>query len=209
MAIGLKFCKADSFVNTKSGGIRSFLVKYFGAETQAAQNRLNSTLDQSFDKMACQLYESAGLDYTGEWDNSWEEQGLSLLPGDLLPERKVFLLEHYQRVSRALYQEIELLWEEKPAVVVDSLPTLLGFKNRKLIQVICFYRGRYRFCEVTIVDGREVDWKNLTAQLGQCNFQTSSFEIFLEGRTLQIRVKPMNKFHARSLKVNCSVKWTH
>ena len=207
LSIGLKLCKANSFVNTKSGGLRSFLVKYFGADRGMAQERLNRALDWSFDCMAGRLYESAGLEYMGRWDHSWEDAGYSLLPGELSVEQNRLVLEHYGRVVDVLYEEMAKHREEYPRDFMGSLPPLMGFKNPQLVQVFCFYRQDYRLENIVIVDGGSVDWQNLSIRFGDRIPKRSSFEIVTQDRVLQIRVKPMNKFHARALKVNCSVKW--
>ena len=207
LSIGLKLCKANAFVNTKSGGLRSFLIKYFGAETWDAQERLNRALDWSFDCMAGSLYESAGLDYEGAWDSSWEDAGHSLLPGELSAERNALVLEHYGRMVDVLYDEVGKYRLGHPVGFVRALPPLLGFANPNLIQVFCFYKGRYRIEDIVIVDGRELDWSMPNVRMGERVPGRSSFEIMIRDRVLQIRVKPMNKFNARALKVNCSVKW--
>ena len=207
LSIGLKLCKANAFVNTKSGGIRSFLVKYFGQDTGGAQERINRVLDWSFDCMAGRLYESAGLEYGGNWDSSWEEAGHTLLPGKLSPRRNSLVLEHYGRVVDVLYEEMKKCLEERFTNFVHSLPPLLGFKNRNLVQVFCFYKGSYQLEDVVIVDGRKIDWEALSVRMGERIPHRSSFEIVTQDRVLQIRVKPMNKFNAKALKVNCSIKW--
>ena len=207
LSIGLKLCKANAFVNTKSGGLRSFLIKYFGTDTHGAQERLNRALDWSFDCMAGQLYESAGLEYTGRWDHSWIDAGYSLLPGELSEDRNAFVLEHYGRVVDVLYEEMEKYREGHPANFVQSLPPLLGFKNPDLVQLFCFYRRDYQLEDIVIVDGRTIVWQDLSVRIGERIPKRSSFEIVVEDRVLQIRVKPMNKFNARAMKVNCSVKW--
>ena len=207
ISIGLKLCKAEAFVNTKSGGLRSFLIKYFGDDASHAQERLNRVLDWSFDCMAGRLYESAGLEYEGGWDHSWEDAGHTLLPGELPAERSAFVLEHYARVVDVLYEEIKNYLERCASGPVSALPPLLGFKNKNLIQVFCFYKGAYEMDDIVVVDGRQVEWEALDVRLGERIPGRSSFEIIVKDQILQIRVKPMNKFNARSLKVNCSVKW--
>ena len=207
ISIGLKLCKANAFVNTKSGGLRSFLIKYFGSDTSNAQERLNRVLDWSFDCMAGRLYESAGLAYEGDWDRSWEDAGHTLLPGELSQERNAFVLEHYGRVVDVMHEEVKKYFENCTSGFVQSLPPLLGFNNRNLIQVFCFYKGAYRIDNIVIVDGRRIDWKALNVRLGTRVPGRSSFEVMTQNQILQVRVKPMNKFNAKALKVNCSVKW--
>ena len=207
LAIGLKLCKVNAFVNTKSGGLRSFLVKYFGQSTFEAQERLNGVLDWSFDCMAGRLYESVGLEYEGTWDHSWKDAGHTLLPGELSAERNAVVLEHYGRVVDVLYEEMKKHLERDSSDFIRSLPPLLGFKNRNLIQIFCFYKGDYQLEDILVVDGRKIDWEGLNVRMGVRVSGRSSFEIMTQDRILQIRVKPMNKFNARALKVNCSIKW--
>ena len=207
LCIGLKLCKTNAFVNTKSGGLRSFLIKYFGEDTQCSQHRLNQILDWSFDCMAGRLYESVGLEYGGAWDDSWSEAGHTLLPGELSPERSAFVLEHYGRVVDVLYKELEDFQKRAPHDFANAVPPLLGFQNRNLIQLFCFYRGDYQLEKIVVVDGRKSDWEKLRVEMGKRVSGLSSFEILTQDRILQIRVKPMNKFNARALKVNCSIKW--
>ena len=210
VGIGLKLCKTDSFVNTKSGGIRSFLTKYFenefGKDALDSQRSLNLLLNQSFHRMAGDLYASAGLEYPGEWNKEWEGSGLSLLPGGLTPERRKILFAHYRRVTDELHRIVKSFWQKNPCGMVRSLAPLLGFINRDLIQAVCFYTGKYKLHDVTVLDGRTVDWDKIPVRLGPRR-GNSNFEFLLEDRTLQIRVKPMNRFNAKALKINCSVKW--
>ena len=207
LPIGLKLCKANAFVNTKSGGLRSFLVKYFGADTHRGQVRLNKALDWSFDCMAGRLYQSVGLEYGGEWDHSWEDAGYSLLPGELPAEKNAFVLEHYGRVVDVLYEEVEKYREDCHVDFIRALAPLMGFKNPNLVQVFCFYKKDYQLENIIVIDGRSLNWEALKVRMGERIPKRSSFEIMVEDRILQIRVKPMNKFNARALKVNCSIKW--
>ena len=63
---------------------------------------------------------------------------------------------------------------------------------------------KYNFDSVDLYTSKR--FENVDVQFGELKPGISSFEIVFGKTTLQIRVKPMNKFTAPALKVNCSVK---
>ena len=84
--LSLKLCKTRAFVNTKSGGVRSFIGKYFSEFQEASklQQKISQFVEQSFLEMSYQLYEKAGLTFEGKFGDEWEEAGKSSLPASCL-----------------------------------------------------------------------------------------------------------------------------
>lgn len=216
--LSLKLCKKGAFVNTKSGGIRSFIEKYFGEfpGVQDYQEKLNATLDKSFTLMAQELYEWADLPFDEsaiktQFSPEWVELGLSELPGELDPQAREILFTHYHRVISVLFSILHDLYEQDQELFKKSLAPLVGMSLENMIQLTCFHcedkeQGRYQLASL-----QSYDWHEFSVGLGGLKFgplqkKISSFEIYLGKKKLQIRVKPMNKFTVSALKVNCSLK---
>ncbi|MCR9203680.1 MAG: hypothetical protein NXH75_03820, partial [Halobacteriovoraceae bacterium] len=109
--ISLKLCKKDAFVNTKSGGIRTFLEKYFSPfeNSALAQKRVIEVLEKSFLKTSHRFYDWADLPWSEENSSKaqfsplWEESGFPSLPGELEDEPRSWLFDHYHNVITSLY----------------------------------------------------------------------------------------------------------
>lgn len=220
--ISLKLCKTGAFVNTKSGGIRSFIEKYFHAFSKAAekQKELNDFLDQSFTQMAQGLYEWA--DFSQEekvlsegpqgkqFSPAWIERGLTELPGQLPQECHQILLDHYYRVIERMHQIFKGLIEDDAALFGRCLAPLVGMGLERMVQMTCFHREvkgeRYQLASLKGYSWTEFENDLQSLSLNDYRPGVSSFEVVLGSRRLQIRVKPMNKFTVCALKVNCSLK---
>lgn len=210
--VSLKLCKAHSFVNTKSAGVKSFIEKYF-APFQSAQERqvqLNERVELSFNNMAKQLYDMADLTYSGGFDPSWKEAGLPELPGQLNKEMNMVVVESYRPVI-AMIREIMLdFHREDPQLFVACLNPLMGLGKQGMIQLTCNHHPkegkRYQLHSIDVVDETQK-----AAQMTECIFdaanpEISSFQLSFTDLKLQIRVKPMNKFTSMAHKINCSIK---
>jgi hypothetical protein len=214
--ISLKLCKSGAFVNTKSGGIRSFLSKYFnrlGPELSSdRQAELGLFIDQSFEQLGIELYARHALVWNGKFDHQWIERGLSELPGQLSENDRSLIHAHYERVIGLLYQKVEEAFScaDNLEQIGEVLAPLVGLSLKNMIVVTCFHG---------IVDGSKYGLKSLhtfsweeykkqwgTLELGELKKERSSFEVLFQKFILQIRVKPMNKFTVPGLKVNCSIK---
>jgi len=205
--LSLKLCKEHGFVNTKSGGVKSFLQKYFTAfeHSEFWQNSLNHQVQVSFQDMLEKLYAVAGLEFTGRFDEQWQGHGLSELPGQLEGPYSVIVQESYREMSKVLYDAFVYLQNNDAVKFSECLLPLMGFGNRDLMQIICYHKDsdpRTIICE-QYEEAREAA---MTAKILQINQDISSFVIQMKSRALQIRIKPMNKFTVPGFKINCSVK---
>ena len=215
--IGLKLCKENSFVNTKSGGIKSFIARYFSLfeDSVPMQNSLNFTVTNSFMKMALRLHEIADLPFEGGFGSDWTRAGYTELPGELNIEMREVVHNYYHELISGIYQVVSRYLKEDRNKFSKSLSTLLGSGLDDLVQVTCFHSGtsgsnRYQVKQVVV---SSIDQNSLLTYAGNegptispPRRGRSSFEIIIGSVILQIRVKPMNKFTAASVKINCSVK---
>ena len=204
--ISLKFCREHSFVNTKSGGIFSFIQKYFyhyfGEKSIEEQSLLTHKVKTSFHQMVRELYELANLEYKDSFGAEWVESGYSELPGQLPRPFQELVWQHYQRVIVQIYQSFEK-FRDSPQKWKKSLDSLLGFGDPSMYQAICYHSGTETYdLKNIIVEKSPIEKDSCLMSYGK----KASFEILLDQRILQIRVKPMNKFTTPGLKVNCSVK---
>jgi len=210
--ISLKLCKSNSFVNTKSGGVKSFFLKYFDTINEASiiQEEVNRKIDHSFNHMAYDLYQMNDLEYTGGFCLNWETAGLPSLPGELPELMRKRVLDCYYQIISAFYQAFMELHELSPEKFKHSLMPILGIGKEGIVQVTCFHekvnQEKYHIEKISIFESQKVakeinDFVILPLKEG-----ISSFEIKFLHRRLQIRIKPMNSFTVPSYKVNCSVK---
>jgi hypothetical protein len=203
--ISLKLNKKNSYVNTKSGGIKSFLLQYFSFADPSVQAQFNQLVDLEFNRMALELHELHGLDYPGNF-SIWVKHGLSELPGESAAAERVILKQYYARLAHELYHCLLQARQESPEQFAAALPALLGFSSPDILQVICFHdfkSGGPAQIELH-------SFMELAQELKEVRilpFQhTASVGIEIGKWTLQIRIKPMNKFTTTAIKINCSVK---
>lgn len=217
LGLSLKLVKKNAFVNTKSGGIRSFVAKYFGAfkNVSSAQRKVEERLDQSFVQMLGELYSLMDLDVAApiasqrSIDPTWVEQGLPELPGDLEPEARSIVHSHYHRVSLELENVLRGFYLEDRQLFLTCLTSLLGFGFKDIRQLTCYHGDSYDKAHFSYETYEELvnDLENLSfARESGDKKMKSGFEMNFSKHTLQIRLKPMNKFTVSGLKVNCSVK---
>lgn len=205
-SISLKLAKAKSYVNTKSGGAKSFIETYFPHnQAHAVQVKLNELMDSAFLNMGQKLYDEEGLGHFDQF-KTWRENNLTELPGELIGKNKESMLSYYDEVIGALEAEIKKLAVADKAVFENNLPEILGFSPSIGMQVITEHENE----QITKI--RTITALDLKQSLSDFNFSRSSeakssFAINFPHLILQIRMKPMNKFTAGSMKVNCSVKY--
>lgn len=207
--VSLKLCKGHAYVNTKSGGARSFIEKYFRPFENAAhlQKQINQQLDQSFVQMGQELYQRAQLgDFPGRFDHSWIEAGLSELPGELPEEYRLVVQASYAEVISQIHQAMIGLQENDKNLFTQCLHSLLGFGNAQIWQLMCFYRGDYEFSHCEFESDVDSFFRDDQVLIHELKPELGSFEIEIGDIILQIRVKPMNKFTASAHKINCSLK---
>ncbi len=206
--LSVKLCKANSFVNTKSAGVRSFIKTYFSPfkESTQWQNDLNVVVDLSFEKMAKKMHEIAGINYSGGFFSSWLESGNADLPGKLPPQMKEILRNFYFEVNSKIHSIFMEMEKISPDQLTKCLFPLIGFGDSNIIRVTCYHREvlkeKYSLVKITI--GHPDNLKQ--TKIGDIKAGLSSFEVNFPGGILQIRVKPMNVFTTPAVKINCSTK---
>lgn len=210
--ISLKLCKDNAYVNTKSAGVKSFIEKYFFrfADATKWQKELNEKVEKDFYKMAHALYEKAGLQFTGHFDESWTEAGLSELPGQLELEYSEIVLQYYAELASFLKDVLIQFQKADPVNFALSLYPVVGIAEEDILQVICFHgmkdHEKYQMKEISLMEITDIENELKALQFRIDDKEKSSFEIALSKVILQIRCKPMNKFTVPGLKINCSIK---
>lgn len=209
LGVSVKLCKSAGYVNTKSGGIKSFIGQYFGAfkSSQKLQQHLNAQVDHSFDALGSELYESQGLSWRGRFDESWPH---AHLPGQLPAPLRERVVAMYAELAQVIYHVFGELLAEDSQLFKAAIKRLLGHSEENLIQVICFHSGQrdhhYQLESLHIESDQSIARELSELELLPYKAGLSSFDIQLATHKLQIRVKPMNTFTTASYKMNCSVK---
>lgn len=205
LPVSLKLNKKNSFVNTKSGGIKSFFSQYFSFLDQSIQQKFNQFVDMEFNRMAYDLHALHDIEFPGHFHH-WVSRDMSELPGELDLESRKVLKAYYARIACEMHKIFEAAFNIQETAFKNSLPVLMGFGNSTILQVICFH---------AFPDEQDptIEIHAFNQVLSKLNnikikpFTTiSSVEIDIGNWTLQIRVKPMNKFTTTAMKINCSVK---
>lgn len=200
--VSLKLNKKNSYVNTKSGGIKSFFTHYFPFVSPGIQEKFNSMVEMEFETMARELHAFHDLGFPGNF-SLWVKKGFSELPGELSEEERAILKRYYGRIAFEMHQILTSLKAASPDQFSESLATLMGFGQREVIQAVCFHEMKSEGDSYLYIHERE----ELT-QVEILPFQNvSSVELRVGDDFLQIRVKPMNKFTTTAVKINCSVKF--
>lgn len=204
--LSLKLNKKNAFVNTKSGGIKSFFEHYFSFIHSKIQQDFNRMVDQEFTRMSLELHALNDMEYSGNY-SGWVKSGKSELPGELTTEERSILKSFYARIAIEMHRILSDAQKTNPQEFSASLPALMGFSTPDILQLVYFHDFKSQGAgSVSIHSYAEVmKWlKNATILPFA---QTSSVEISLGDWALQIRVKPMNKFTTTAIKINCSVKF--
>ena len=206
LPLSIKLAKYGSYVNTKSAGAKSFLLKHFSpflTDIPNLQVDFNKYWESEFDILAMQMHHEAGIEYLGGFTN-WINEGLPTLPGELAPQFKTYLLSYYKRVNLKLYTILNELYLKDPDVFLASLWGLKGLSNSELIQVISFHRSHLKTKDGIniMINSKSQKQKYLEFKMNETNS-----EFVFEDSKLQLRLKPMNKFTSKSYKINCSVKY--
>lgn len=205
LPLSLKLNKKNAFVNTKSGGIKSFFSQYFPFFDSAHQQSFNRLVDQEFNRMSLELHALNDMDYSGDYA-AWVKRGKSELPGELEAEERDILKKFYSRVAREMHRLLTLAQSQSPEAFSRSLPALMGFSQKNIVQLICFHDFKSKGSpEVALHAFSDVEPFLKSACLEEFR-DTSSAEISLGNWSLQIRIKPMNKFTTTAIKINCAVK---
>lgn len=204
--ISIKLCKTKSFVNTKSGGLRSFFLKYFSSPV--AQKNFDKKINHIIDKMTFDLHSEADMDMDVNFSN-WLAADYPSLPGQLEGRFREIYLNSLYAMTNALYTEISKIYKEEKSKFVNSLMPLLGFGSNQIVQATTFYRNtnnEYVLTQNLVEDFMCITKDKKSVVLKEFKKGKTSFDIDFPDRTLQLRVKAMNKFTSKSYKINCSVK---
>jgi hypothetical protein len=205
LPLSIKLNKKNAYVNTKSGGIKSFFTQYFPYLPASIQSSFNQRVDMEFQRMATEIHTLHELEFPGNFQ-LWVSKGLSELPGEQGAEERLILKRYYARIS----QEMHVILKEASTVNREaferSLLPLLGFSAEDILQLICFHDFKSQTQPVIRIHSHEFIQKHLSSAALREKTETASNEIILGPISLQIRVKPMNKFTTTAIKINCSVK---
>ena len=191
-------------MNTKSGGVKSFFQEYFKLAPEVQQS-FNQLVDLEFSRMGYELHEWKGLEFSGDF-NQWVKHGFSELPGELEPEGRAILKSYYSRLAFKMHEILTKAFSEDSKGFISSLPRLMGFSSENILQAICFHD--FKSGTAAVIDiHRFQDLKKSLKLVKILPFDDiSSVEIMLGDWSLQLRIKPMNKFTTTAIKINCSVK---
>lgn len=205
LPVSLKLNKKNAYVNTKSGGIKSFFNQYFPFIGHKVQDDFNQVVDLEFNRMAYELHALHDLEFPGHF-SLWVKKGFSELPGELNLESRQILKAYYARIAERMHKIFSDAFAENPEAFRASLPSLMGFGRENILQVICFHDfPELLAADINIHSFRDVS-DNLKNTVQKPFMNISSVEFEIGNWSLQVRVKPMNKFTTTAIKINCSVK---
>ncbi len=203
--ISIKLSKENSFVNTKSAGIRSFLKTYF--QEDKLQEDFNKFIDYHFDTMALKVHEVMNIDYHSDF-SGWIAAGFSELPGGQPPEVSEVLHDYYHTLAKELFRLMELISIKNKHYFSNQLLPLIGYSENSILQAITYYKSSQKnspsFYHLLKEQSPQMDDVSLISP----REGVGNFEIKLKDLILQIRIKPMNKFTTAAYKINCSVKFS-
>lgn len=205
LPVSLKLNKKNAYVNTKSGGIKSFFSVYFPFIAADVQRSFNQFVDMEFNRMAYDLHALHDMDYSGSFD-LWVRKGFSELPGELSSDERSILKAYYARIANEMHKIFENAFAQDKDLFQKSLLPLMGFGKEEILQVICFHDFPDSNVPQIDIHSFEDVSKGLSDTIMKPFTNISSVEFDIGEWSLQVRVKPMNKFTTTAIKINCSVK---
>ncbi|MFT6631118.1 MAG: hypothetical protein ACJAS4_001065 [Bacteriovoracaceae bacterium] len=202
--ISIKISKNHSYVNTKSGGVRTFFVKYFTSfDTEKIQQDFNRFCDYEYEALAIKMHHMQEIPYTEGFKN-WEAVGEEVLPGQLSEDLRVPLLDYYHKVNEQISNYLQTFLKENKKGFLKDLAPLIGFSNKEVIQVTSFYQLKNeKFINTKISILPYI--KNLKFE--EFIVRRNNLDVKLNKLSLQIRIKPMNKFTSKAFKINCAISY--
>ena len=204
--ISLKLTKSKSFINTKSGGVKSFIIEYFQVFKTAKidQEEFNNMIVEEFKMLSFKMEQSLGLETSSDF-SSLKKQGSSQLPGELSGQSRVLLLEFIKKLKNHLRKILKSYHDQNPKLFNSCLQVIMGFSNHDQLL------GLSMISSMNNVNSRLIAFDECLKQMSSLVWSNTknytSFQLDLKEWKLQIRIKPMNKFTSPSYKVNCSVKF--
>jgi hypothetical protein len=206
--LSLKMSKSNSFVNTKSAGLKSVIKNYFGQFNEAdfLQLELNQELAESYAILGQELYDFCGLgDFRGKFEAEWPH---SHLPGKLPAPLQKILYQHYFRVSLKLQKIFDTIYQQSKTEFLQGLWALCGLTDAQLWQIIWQYDSQEEVSgKLAILNRERLNMKSQDLSITAVIQDGASFSVLFAGGELQIRVKPMNVFTTPAMKINCAIKY--
>jgi hypothetical protein len=209
--LSIKLSKAHAFVNTKSAGVKSFISKYFvstNVNTSKLQNDLNIKTDKLIEELSLELHRVNDIEYSDDYVN-WISQNKPGLPGQLVGDSRVIYKSFLYSLNCEIYNTVSELYKANKEEFSRSILPLIGFSEKSIIQVTTYYKNvddRYHLYKNSIDSFNNIKNDLNLITLGERKENAANIDIFFKDRTLQLRLKAMNKFTSKSYKINCSVK---
>ena len=217
--LSVKLSKFSAYVNTKSGGAKTFLANYLLPYLEEhdrlvvteAQLQVVKISQQHFWETAYLLHDLRGFEFRHlpeEQDlfSSWIDQGAPVLPGELSDEEKQILYQYYQRITEYYGNFFQAFFSHKNRDLAAKswLMNLLGLSDQHLYQFYFFADTE----QMLLIAANQIKQK-LDPKLWKFSFAPNRLSFYIDFNLgqLQIRPKPMNVFTSPALKINCSVKW--
>ena len=199
----IKLIKKNSYINSKSAGIKSLFEKYFG-EVEV-QRRLNQNVELYFENFRIDFYShfDCPLDEVNFLDLI-KKYKISDRPGELPSELSQILFDFYKKCIDDLHHHFSSLLKKDKEVFLQNIYPLVGFGNKDLKVLTFFHCQNFQTLDLSVHDWSILKTSNVKILPVSGN---TSFLIELDHLSLQVRVKPMNSYLAPSMKVNCSVKF--
>jgi len=166
IAFALKLAKAQSYVNTKSGGIKSFISTYFHSfdgilDRSIAQieHELVQFVDLSYRQMMVELLKQADnyiinkpleVDPVNEVDDTiffnsgselteqWISKYKIELPGQLPMQLRAIVHQFYYNVAQKLFSIMHVMYSKNYHQFTLCLKNLLGFGASNIYQVVAY-----------------------------------------------------------------------
>lgn len=211
--ISIKLCKATSYINTKSGGISSFITKYFyGFEKSfELQEEFNRISEINFTTMRSKLFNEVGITEDCLDFSLWKKNGFPELSGSLPKNLQSIVIDSYAPLNDFLFNVLYSFYKENVNLFYERLGPILGLSGHDMIQAILFHTQNTSYSKQ--VEKKCVIFKlsDFVNEMESVVFRNSKdgkgyFYLDFETLSLQIRIKPMNKFTSKSYKINCSIK---
>lgn len=196
--LSIKLAKANTYVNSKSSGVHSFITKYISKELTELQYEFDLYFKKNFDELALSLNELAGLELATSFSN-WEQAGLPVLPGELENEYSERYKVFTKKINTKLFDTIDRCYENG-YLLPHVLRELCGVEDG-FYQLIFFHHSNGAKEDAVVLSLEDFNYGQNIEVIKQSygvDLKTNKF-------VLQLRLKPMNKF-TTSYKINCAYK---
>lgn len=205
--LSLKLCKDQVYVNTKSAGVKSFFSIYF-KNAKKEQLKINQNIFQAFENMRFQLLDFYGHELSSKLFEQWQQEGRSILPGQVETQVHGFILEYYHQCITEIYNQLLLLLKKNPHECYKSFSQLCGLSSESN-HLFCFHQGTGNYKLSRILEMNRGIIQGEIPHISAPTMGSSYFLINYSQLSLQIRVKPMRSFIVPAMKINCGIKLRH